>query len=153
VNMFKINKILIATDFSKFSLTAADYALSLAADYDAEVHLIHVIEKTPPILTIRSLDLSQEKILQEIEEEAKSALKHTLQQVKKINDKVKIVSVLRKGIDYEEIINYSVEAKIDLIVIATHGRTGLLHTLIGSVAEKVIRYSKIPVLVTTPSAH
>ncbi|HEX2982385.1 MAG TPA: universal stress protein, partial [Ignavibacteriales bacterium] len=43
------------------------------------------------------------------------------------------------------------EAKADLIIIATHGRTGILHTLLGSVAEKVIRYSKCPVLVTTPS--
>ena len=71
------------------------------------------------------------------------------QKIKKIKD-VEIIPVIRKGIDYEEIIKYSVDKKIDIIVIATHGRTGILHTLLGSVAEKVIRYSKIPVLVTTP---
>ena len=64
---------------------------------------------------------------------------------------MEIKPVIRKGIDYEEIISYSKENNIDLIVIATHGRTGVLHTLLGSVAEKVIRYSKKPVLVTTPS--
>jgi len=69
--------------------------------------------------------------------------------MKKIKD-IEIISAIRKGIDYEEIIKYSQEKKIDIIVIATHGRTGILHTLLGSVAEKVIRYSKIPVLVTTP---
>ena len=48
--------------------------------------------------------------------------------------------------------DYSQKNKIDVIVIATHGRTGLLHTLIGSVAEKVVRYAKCPVLVITPPA-
>ena len=72
-----------------------------------------------------------------------------LEKIKKIKD-IEIIFAIRKGIDYEEIIKYSKEKKIDIIVIATHGRTGLIHTLLGSVAEKVIRYSKIPVLVTTP---
>ena len=57
---------------------------------------------------------------------------------------------MRKGLDYIEINKYAEEKNIDLIVIATHGRTGLLHTLLGSVAEKVIRYAKRPVLVITP---
>jgi nucleotide-binding universal stress UspA family protein len=62
----------------------------------------------------------------------------------------KVYSAIRKGVDYEEIIAYATELNAELIVIATHGRTGVLHTLLGSVAEKIIRYSKIPVLVTTP---
>lgn len=147
--MFKIKNILLPTDFSKTSLTASDYAVELADEYKATLHVLNILEKTPPILAIRSLDLSREKIIESIDADAKSHLSETVKKIRKIKD-VEIIPVIRKGIDYEEIIKYSKEKKIDLIVIATHGRTGLLHTLLGSVAEKVIRYSKIPVLVTTP---
>lgn len=147
--MIKIKNILLPTDFSKTSLAAAEYAVNLAMQYGAKIHLLYVLEKTPPILTIRTLDLSREKILESIETDAKSKLDKTIEKIKK-HGNVEIIPALRKGIDYEEILNYSKEKKIDVIVIATHGRTGLLHTLLGSVAEKVIRYSKTPVLVITP---
>jgi universal stress protein A len=147
--MFKIKNILLPTDFSKISLTAAEYAVELAKEYNAKLHILSIVEKTPPILAIRSLDLSREKILESIDADAKVQLEECVKKVKKLGN-VEVIPVIRKGIDYEEIIKYSVEKKIDVIVIATHGRTGLLHTLLGSVAEKVIRYSKIPVLVTTP---
>jgi nucleotide-binding universal stress UspA family protein len=147
--MFKIKNILLPTDFSKTSLTAAEYAVELSDEYKAALHVLNVLEKTPPILAIRSLDLSREKIIESIDADAQSHLSETVKKIKKIKD-VEIIPVIRKGIDYEEIIKYSKEKKIDIIVIATHGRTGLIHTLLGSVAEKVIRYSKIPVLVTTP---
>lgn len=147
--MFKIKNILLPTDFSKLSLSAAEYAIELAEKYNAKIHILNVLEKTPPILAIRSLDLSQDKILKEIDSAAKKSLTETVQKITK-NKNLEVVSVIRKGNDYEEIIKYSEEKKIDIIVIATHGRTGILHTLIGSVAEKVIRFSKIPVLVITP---
>lgn len=147
--MFKIKNILLPTDFSKTSLTAAEYAVELADEYKAVLHVLNVLEKTPPILAIRSLDLSREKIIESIDADAQSHLSETVKKIRKIKD-VEIIPVIRKGIDYEEIIKYSKEKKIDIVVIATHGRTGLIHTLLGSVAEKVIRYSKIPVLVTTP---
>ena len=147
--MFKIKNILLPTDFSKISLTAAEYAVELADEYKAKLHVLNVLEKTPPILAIRSLDLSREKIIETIDADAQEQLKDCIKKIKKIKD-VEIVATIQKGIDYEEIIKYSKDKKIDVIVIATHGRTGILHTLLGSVAEKVIRYSKIPVLVTTP---
>ncbi len=147
--MFNIKNIMLPTDFSKLSLSAAQYAIDLAAQYNAKIHLLHIIEKTPPILTIHSLDLSEEKIIKSIEDDAKESLQKVLEKIKKGNN-VKIESVLRKGLDYQEIVNYSQKNEIDVIVIATHGRTGILHTLLGSVAEKVIRYAKCPVLVITP---
>ena len=67
------------------------------------------------------------------------------------DENLDLETILRKGLDYVEINKYAEEKSVDLIVIATHGRTGLLHTLLGSVAEKVIRYAKRPVLVITPS--
>lgn len=147
--MFKVKNILLPTDFSKTSLTAAEYAIELASQYNAKLHVLNVLEKTPPILAIRSLDLSREKIIESIDADAQAHIDECIKKIRKIKE-VEIVPVIRKGIDYEEIIKYSKEKKIDIIVIATHGRTGILHTLLGSVAEKVIRYSKIPVLVTTP---
>ena len=149
--MFKIKNILLPTDFSNISLTAAEYALELANEYNAKLHVLNVLEKTPPILAIRSLDLSREKITQSIDADAQLRLDECVKKIKKIRN-AEIVPAIRKGIDFEEILKYSTENKIDVIVIATHGRTGILHTLLGSVAEKVIRYSKIPVLVTTPPA-
>lgn len=147
--MFKIKNILLPTDFSKTSLTASEYAVNLAKQYNAKLHILHVLEKTPPILAIRSLDLSREKIIESIDADAQLRLDECINKIQK-NEDLEIISAIRKGIDYEEIIKYSKEKKVDVIVIATHGRTGILHTLLGSVAEKVIRYSKIPVLVTTP---
>ena len=145
--MFKIKNILLPTDFSKLSLSAAEYATELAEQYGAKIHLLHVLEKTPPILTIHSLDLSEEKIIKTIEEEAKISLGKAVDKVKGKKN-IQVEPVIRKGIDYEEIIEYAEEKKVDLIIIATHGRTGILHTLLGSVAEKVIRFSKKPVLVS-----
>ena len=147
--MFKIKNVLLPTDFSKISLTAAEYAVELADQYKAKLHVLNVLEKTPPILAIRSLDVSREKIIESIDADAKESLADCVKKIKKIKD-AEIIPAIRKGVDFEEIIKYSKEKKIDIIVIATHGRTGILHTLLGSVAEKVIRYSKIPVLVTTP---
>jgi nucleotide-binding universal stress UspA family protein len=149
--MFKIKNILLPTDLSSISLSAADYAMELANQYKAKIHLLHVLEKTPPILAIRSLDLSQEKILKSFEEEGKKSLDIAVKKIKKgKSEDIEIEPILKKGNDYDEIVKYSKDHKIDLIVIATHGRTGFLHTLLGSVAEKVIRYAKCPVLVITP---
>ncbi len=151
--MFYIKNILLPTDFSNISLSAASYATDIAKQYDAKLHLLYVLEKTPPILAIRSLDLSEDKIIKSLEEEAKKSLENTAEKVKKNfnGENLAMETVLRKGLDYVEINKYSDEKSIDLIVIATHGRTGLLHTLLGSVAEKVIRFAKRPVLVITPS--
>ncbi|MBM4175052.1 MAG: universal stress protein [Ignavibacteria bacterium] len=145
---FKIRKILVPTDFSDMSAQAFGYAEEIASQYDGEIHLLHVLEKTPPILTIRSLDLKTEKIQKTIEDDARTLLKKFAE---KFNSSEKVKEVLLRGNDFETITSYAKEKKIDLIVIATHGRTGLLHTLLGSVAEKVIRYAKCPVLVITPS--
>ncbi len=147
--MFDIKKIIVPTDFSKLSFSALEYALDLAERMDATIHLTYVLEKTPPFLAIRSIDVSEEDVMRHMEEEAHKQLFKTASEFR-MESNAKIIEVLRKGNDYEEIVNYSKEINCDLIVIATHGRTGVLHTLLGSVAEKVIRYAKCPVLVITP---
>lgn len=144
--MFKPKNILFPTDFSKISLSVAQNVVDIAKEYGAKIHVLYVLEKIPPILTIRSIDLTEDAITKSLTEEADKSIQKTKEQLSSFGD-VEIVTNCRKGIDYEEIVKYSKENSIDLIVLSTHGRTGLLHTLIGSVAEKVIRYSETPVLV------
>lgn len=143
---FNIKKILIPTDFSEISAQAFPYAEDIARQFGAEIHLVHVLEKDPPIPLIRTFDMTTESVIKKIEEDTRSLLN---QFKNKFSSDVQVKEIMLKGNDFEEIVEYANKNDIDLIVIATHGRTGILHTLLGSVAEKVIRYAKKPVLVIT----
>ena len=145
-----IKKILVVTDFSKLSLTALRPALDLAKKYSASIDLLHVIERSIPMLIIRTTSMSEEKISEAMYDDAVQSLKKITQELSS-EDRKLITTAVRRGNDYEEIISYADDESIDIIVIASHGRTGILHTLMGSVAEKVIRYSRCMVLVITPS--
>tara|TARA_B100001989_G_C24299501_1_gene345094 strand:- start:78 stop:536 length:459 start_codon:yes stop_codon:yes gene_type:complete len=148
--MFNIKNIIVPTDLSKVSLSAFNYAKSIAIQWNAKIHILSVIDPQPAILTLQSNEQSEQDYLSGL----KTKIEEELNEIKTelINsDDLDIESVIKIGKDYEEIVKYSNEISADLIVIATHGRTGVLHTLLGSVAEKVIRYAKCPVLVTTPT--
>jgi nucleotide-binding universal stress UspA family protein len=146
--MFNFKNIIVPTDFSELSESSFAPALDIAKRYGAKIHLTYVLEKTPPFLAMRSLDVTEDEVMKNMEQNAKEQLE---EMIKKFGDsEVEIIPVLRKGLDYEEIVAYSKEIQSELIVIATHGRTGIMHTLLGSVAQKVIRYAKCPVLVITP---
>ncbi|MBZ0182750.1 MAG: universal stress protein [Melioribacteraceae bacterium] len=148
--MFNIKNIIVPTDLSKVSLSAFNYAKSIAIQWNAKIHILSVIDPQPAILTLQSNEQSEQDYLSGL----KTKIEEELNEIKTelINsDDLDIESVIKIGKDYEEIVKYSSEISADLIVIATHGRTGVLHTLLGSVAEKVIRYAKCPVLVTTPT--
>lgn len=147
--MFDIKRILVPTDFSKISYSAFDYAKDLAEKMNAEVYLIFVLEKSPPLLTAKSLGLSEEEILNRMEAEARIKLLEAASFLRE-DSNLNVIEELRIGTDYEEIVNYAGKISADIIIIATHGRTGVLHTLLGSVAEKVIRFAKCPVLVISP---
>ena len=147
--MLNIKNIIVPTDFSKLSLSALEYAKDLAEITSSTIHLIYVLEKTPPFLAVHPLNLSEKQVLEMMENEANRQLSDQAQILREETN-VKIVEVCRKGIDYKEIVNYSKEVVNTMIVIATHGRTGVLHALLGSVAEKVISYAKCPVLVISP---
>lgn len=147
--MFKLKNIIVPTDFSKVSYSAFGYARDLAEMMDATIHLIYVLEKKPPFIAKPDNEITNEELMKSIEEKKLSQLQEIVDEIKE-DSSIKIIEILRKGIDYEEIINYSNEVNGDMIVIATHGRTGVFHKILGSVAEKVIRYSKCPVLVISP---
>lgn len=147
--MYDIKRILVPTDFSKISYSAFDYAKDLAERMNADIYLIFVLEKSPPLFSAKSLGLSEEEILAKMKIEAEIKLSEAASFFKE-DTTLNIIQEIRIGTDYEEIVNYSKEINADIIIIATHGRTGVLHTLLGSVAEKVIRFSKCPVLVISP---
>lgn len=144
--MFNIKNIIVPTDFSRLSQSAFEYAHDLAERMDATIHLVYILEKNPPFLVAKGLHVDEATVMKSMEEEAFKQL-NEFTEVLKEESLINILPVLRRGMDYEEIVNYAKEVEAELIVIATHGRTGLLHNLLGSVAEKVIRYARCPVLV------
>ncbi|KAB2907538.1 MAG: universal stress protein [Ignavibacteriales bacterium] len=149
-HLANLKQILFPTDFSKYSMAAAEYAVDRAKKYGATIHVLHVVEDFKPILAIRTFDLTQEKIENEMTEQANRQLEECIKDTTEKFGEVNFKKAIRFGVSHAEIVKYAAENDIDLIVIATQGKTGLLHTLLGSVAEKVIRHSDCPVLVITP---
>jgi nucleotide-binding universal stress UspA family protein len=142
--MGAIRTILCPTDLSEASGAALDFALSLAHLVHAEVVLLHVMVEPPRVAEGYQLDRFQRAAT----DEAQRCMADLM--TKAADWKVKTVPRIRRGVEFREINAAAVEEKADLIVMGTHGRTGLEHFLIGSVAEKVVRTSPCPVLTVRP---
>ncbi|OGU64659.1 MAG: hypothetical protein A2499_01805 [Stygiobacter sp. RIFOXYC12_FULL_38_8] len=143
--MFSIKNILVPTDFSSLSQSALEYARDLADNMNAAIHILHVIDKSMPFVPGKQ-NLSETEIAAALEADARKQLSAFIAETE--NDtSIKVIGVIKHGIDFEEIVKYTKEIQAELIVIATHGRTGIMHSLLGSVAEKVIQHAKCPVLV------
>ncbi|OHB32553.1 MAG: universal stress protein [Desulfuromonadaceae bacterium GWC2_58_13] len=136
--------ILFAIDFSQSSDYAFQYALSLAKKYDARLVIIHVINEPVDLRGFYVPHISFEKLEQEIEEGAKKMMEKFCRN--QIKDYSKYETFIVPGIPYDEIIKKANEESADLILMGTHGRTGLDHVLFGSTAEKVVRKSPVPVM-------
>lgn len=145
--MIIIKNILVPTDCSEISQNALKYAIKFAKQFDAKLILLMVTVSEP--LTILndygyfSPELHQKLILESDRRAAKD-LENFWQQFS--NDDVEVELVNLKGDPFTEIVRYAGESEIDIIIMGTHGRTGLKHVFMGSVAEKVVRYSPQPVL-------
>jgi nucleotide-binding universal stress UspA family protein len=138
---FELRKILVPTDFSKCSQAAFEYGLQLARDFDAELRLVYVINPHAYPFGDKYAALDPAQLMRETEDAAQKTMRSMAARAKARN----AVRVLH-GSPAMEICNAANE-DIDLLVISTHGRTGLAHILIGSVAEHVVRYAHCPVLV------
>ena len=136
-----IRKILVPTDFSPHSEHAADYAAMLAKPFQSTIDLLHVIEPFPYSVTDTMTVISHEEALRTIAASLLENARARLQQ-----QGMKAESHLASGTPYQEIIQWARDHQIDLIVMGTHGRTGVRHLLLGSVAEKVVHLSPCPVL-------
>jgi len=143
--MFK--KIVCPVDFSEFTEEIVTYAVSIAKKFKAELHLFHVIPNlnyfTPyeSFLTPENLVAIENNIGVEVDRDFNKIIKKIDIPVKKIT---------KTGVTFVEIIDYVKTEAIDLIVMGTHGRSGIEHILIGSVAEKVVRKAPCPVLTIRP---
>ncbi|MHC4480577.1 MAG: universal stress protein [Planctomycetota bacterium] len=140
----KVDRIVCAVDFSENSDYALSYAVQLARTFDAELKLLHVVEL--PFLPSYALagvpDLSMP--VEQIQQNSRRKLDELLEDCRQRYERTD--ADLRTGSPFLEIINYAREVDADLIVVGTHGRTGLRHMIIGSVAEKVVRKAPCPVL-------
>lgn len=141
-----VRKILVPVDFSEPSERALSYALELASRLDAHVLVMHVWE--PPRAVGPDFGLypiGQGEVQQILEEEVSRRLKRFAGQAVGADDPQPDTLVVQ-GIPYEAIVDAAEGRQIDLIVMGTHGRSGLKHFFLGSVAEKVVRHAACPVL-------
>ena len=146
--MVYLRKILVTTDLSDFSLAAIEYAASFGLLYSARLYLLHVVDKVPATFSLHGLDPDATPISQNLEAQHTRMLEEFV--AKKLGADMKLTLIVRSGTPSDEIQHFAEEEGIDLIVMATHGRTGLRHIVLGSVTEKVVRLSTVPVLTVKP---
>ncbi len=150
--MIQIKKVVHPTDFSDNSKEALQYAIAICEWHKAELILLHVcevLEFAPPEYYMDKDEASRQ--LQERVDAAKNELERIAGEHRK--DGLHVTALVATGKPFVEIIRTAKEQNADMIVLGTHGRTGLAHILIGSTAEKVVRKAPCPVLTIRPSKH
>jgi len=151
--MLKVNRLLYPTDFSDFSLSALPWALELTERFHAELHCLHIVDEAfqywaPSGENVLPAVIPYEELL----ESGRSQMRKFLEQhLPTPNEGIQQAVVL--GNPFAEIINYAREKEIDLIVLATHGRSAIASMFLGSTAEKIVRKSPCPVLTVKPAGH
>jgi nucleotide-binding universal stress UspA family protein len=143
--MLSIKKILVSTDFSDPSRRAIEYAVSMQKVFDAELELVHVIFDETYLITSYVPQGTLQGFLGELEAGAEQHLDSFIDSCDSLKG-VKFSKRILKGTPYAEITDWAAKNETDLIIIGTHGRTGLDHMLFGSTAEKVIGRASCPVL-------
>ncbi len=145
---FSIRRILVPIDFSEYSKGALRYAVAFARTVRAELTLVYVVEPA-----IYPADFSFGQVaLPNVEVELRDRGETELQELAKIETQgtVPVTTLVRTGKPFLEICTLAEERQIDLIIIATHGHTGVEHLLFGGTAEKVVRKAPCNVLVVRP---
>jgi nucleotide-binding universal stress UspA family protein len=141
----ELRRILVPIDFSDHSKKALQYAIPFAEQFKSSIDLLYVVEPT-----VYPADFSFGQVgFPSVEDELRHRGSEELQALirNEIGNRVQARSEVRTGKAFNEIDQYAREEGIDLIVIATHGHSGMEHVLFGSTAEKVVRYAPCPVLV------
>jgi universal stress protein A len=140
----EIKKILCPVDFSEISANAMKYAVFLASHHHAELLLLHVVEHLQEFEQYQILVFTSQELEKKMEKQAYEELNKLTEPIKKT---IKVETVVRQGKAFVEIIREAKEKDMDIIVMGSHGRTGISHMLMGSVAEKVVRKANCPVLI------
>ncbi|MDQ2052415.1 universal stress protein [Natronolimnohabitans sp. A-GB9] len=133
-------RILLPTDGSDEAQMAAERGIEIAAALDATVHAFSVIQS--------SAVLKRDQLRTDAKADARDAVERVETAAESAG--VEVTTSVEKGVSHESIVNYATANDIDMIVMGTHGRTGLDHVMIGSVAERVVRTSPVPVLTIRP---
>jgi universal stress protein A len=141
--MAKLRRIVCAVDFSETSVAATEYAIELAIALRAKVRLLHVVQSPAYALADGEI-VGGRDVAVELGEELRGELERLGK--KYAGRGAKIDTQLVEGVPYAEIVRIAKELPADLIVMGTHGRGGLSHLLLGSVAERVVRTAECPVL-------
>lgn len=142
--MQAFTKILTAIDFSENSECAFDYALMLATQFNAELTIMHVINEPVDLRGFYVPQISFEELEKEIEESAVKMMEVFCRS--RLGSFSNFKTSIVTGIPFDEIIAAADKIDASLIVLGTHGRTGLDHLLFGSTAERVVRSASCPVL-------
>lgn len=138
------DKILTAIDFSENSDRAFDYALTLAVKFDAELTIMHVVNEPVDLRGFYVPHISFEQLEKEIEDGAAKMMEEFCSS--RLASFPGYKTAIVTGIPYDEIIRKADEMGASLIVLGTHGRTGLDHLIFGSTAERVVRSASCPVM-------
>jgi len=141
----ELSRILVPIDFSEHSKKALQYAITFAEQFKASVDLLYVVEPA-----VYPADFSFGQVgFPSVEDELRQRGTEELQELirKEIGTRVQAQCAVRMGKAFNEIDQYAKAESVDLIIIATHGHSGVEHALFGSTAEKVVRYAPCPVLV------
>ena len=140
-----VEKLLVPVDFSDPSVTSVKYAARLARDLSAEVILLYVVEPMMyPSGMGEVVDLDYISLENELEENGRMTLQKFIEE--QLSDTKNPRYVIRKGNAHKEIVNAADDEGCSMVIIATHGYSGFKHLMLGSVAEKVVRTSSVPVL-------
>ena len=145
--MLSFKHILVPIDFSGPSRRALKLATELALEFGSSLTLVHVCE----IPTYAGMAASLPDLISSLEQSAAQALQQIVEPVRRKLPST--TSVIRTGVAWQEILEVSREAKSDLIIVGTHGRTGFARAWLGSVAEKLVRLAAVPVLTVRESEH
>jgi nucleotide-binding universal stress UspA family protein len=149
--MPQFKKILVPVDFSQCSSDAFGYGLSLARQYHSRIILLHVVDFRVYESIFHIHMMPQEQVFEALK---KIALGKFTEMLADFDTKdVEIEQRVLEGHPYIEIVRVAAREDIDLVVIGTHGRSGLDHILFGSVAEKVVRKAPCPVLAVKPKDY
>jgi nucleotide-binding universal stress UspA family protein len=149
--MIGFKRILFPTDLSEESLKALPYAIELARAFDGQIFFIYVVRPVPApeadfgFAAAELLEL-EARLIRDAEQSLEGFLKG------RIPEGINFFRLLAQGHAAEEILRAADENKVDLITMSTHGLTGWRHVAFGSVAEKVVRMAKVPVLTVSAKA-
>jgi nucleotide-binding universal stress UspA family protein len=141
----KIRRIMAPVDFSTNSRQALRHAIAFAAHYKATLVLLHVVEPVvyPADLGFPPMTLQTTAV--DFQDAAKARLQMLVEE--ELPEGIPLETRIKVGRPYQEICDTAAKEKIDLLIVSTHGYTGLKHVLLGSTAERVVRHAPCPVLV------